>query len=78
MYVYINKQTNTYTDITMKFRENFDTPESHENWYIEVPGHAGHESGLSFFITIMTIISITISPKPKSLRVGNVGLVRLS
>ena len=35
------------------------TSESHENWYIEVLGHAGHKSKFSIHITI---ISITILP----------------
>ena len=42
-----------------KFHENFHISESHENWYIEVIGHAEHESRLSFLITK---ISNTISP----------------
>ena len=37
-----------------KFRENFDTSESHENWYIGVLEYAGHEFGLSFLISIIS------------------------
>ena len=53
--------------------ENVDTPESLENWYIEVLGDADHDSGLSFLISLrflisisflITIIPITISPTP--------------
>ena len=32
--------------------QNFHTSESHENWYNDVFGHAEHESGLIFIITI--------------------------
>ena len=42
-----------------KFHENFHNSEFHENWYNDVFGHAEHESGLTFLITI---ISNNISP----------------
>ena len=36
------------------FHENLHAAESHENWYIEDNGHAEHESGFSFLITIIS------------------------
>ena len=41
-----------------KFHENFHTSESHENCYNGVLGHAEHESGISFVITIIFVFSI--------------------
>ena len=38
-----------------KLHENFHTSESHGNCYNEVFGHAEHESGLIFLITIISI-----------------------
>ena len=40
--------------ILRKFHKNFHTSESHENCYNEVFGHAEHESGLIFLITIIS------------------------
>ena len=38
-----------------KFHEHFDTSKAHENWYIEVFGHADHESGQSFLINLIVL-----------------------
>ena len=43
-----------------KFHGNFHTFESHENLYNEVFGHAEHESGLIFLITIISISSYLV------------------
>ena len=36
-----------------KFHENFDTPESHNTWYIDVPGHAENKTGANFLISVI-------------------------
>ena len=38
--------------------KNFHNSESHENWYQGVLGHADHNSGISFVITIIFRFSI--------------------
>ena len=48
-----------YVKNSTKFHENFHISESDENCYNEIFGHAEHESGLIFLITI---ISNCISP----------------
>ena len=53
------KRTLFLIKILRKFYANFDTFESHENYYIEIFSHAEHDSGPSFLITI---ISNLISP----------------
>ena len=42
----------------IKFRQNVNTLESHENCYNDVLGHNDHESGLIFIITIVFVFSI--------------------
>ena len=48
-----------------KFHANFHTSKSHENWYNEVFGHAKHESGLIFLITISDLVVMQLHGQPR-------------